>query len=121
MGVKENIEILAKSSSSDTPYTVKCYFEENKISIFCSCPAGDNRKLCKHVRQIIAGNESILYDKNQKGELEEISNLLQKTQIPLLLSEINKSEELLEKTKRNVEKAKKNLENAILNKTESQC
>jgi uncharacterized Zn finger protein len=116
MGVKKNIEILAKSSSSDTPYTIRCYFEENKISVFCSCPAGDNRKLCKHVRQIIAGNDSILYDRNQKNELEEISNRLQKTQIPLLLFEINKSEDLLEETKRNVEKAKKNLENVILNK-----
>ncbi|MFA5292508.1 MAG: hypothetical protein WC496_05670 [Phycisphaerae bacterium] len=121
MGLIKNIEILAKSSSSDTHYTVSFCFEENKIAVFCSCPAGDNRKLCKHVRQIIAGNDSILYDKNQKGELEEISNLLQKTQIPLLLSEINKSEELLEKTKMNIEKAKKNLEKAILNKPESRC
>ncbi len=116
MGVKENIEIVVKSSSSDTTYTISCYFEENKISVFCSCPAGDNRKLCKHVRQIIAGNDSILYDKSQKDKLEKICNHLQKTQIPLLLSEIDKSEDLLEKTKRNIEKAKKNLENLILNK-----
>ncbi|MBL7106358.1 MAG: hypothetical protein ISS77_01960 [Phycisphaerae bacterium] len=116
MGVEKNIEILAKSSSSDTPYTVRCYFEENKISFFCSCPAGDNRKLCKHVRQIIAGDDSILYDINQKKELEEINNSLQKTQIPLLLLEISKSEYLLEETKRNIKKAKKKLENVILNK-----
>ena len=116
MDAKKNIEILAKSSSSDTPYTVRCYFEENKISVFCSCPAGDNRKLCKHVKQVIAGDDSILYDKNQKNELEEISNHLQKTQIPSLLFEINKSEDLIEETKRKLAKARRNLENMILNK-----
>jgi len=117
MGAKKYIEILAKSSSSNTPYTARCYLEENKISIFCSCPAGDNRMLCKHVRKIVAGDASILYDRNQKSELEKISNHLQETQIPLLLLEINKSEDLLEEAKRNVKKAKKNLENVILNKS----
>src|SRR4030042_3150979 len=117
MGTKKHIEILAKSSSSDTPYVVRCYLEENKISIFCSCPAGDNRMLCKHVRKIIAGDASILYDRNQKNELEEINNHLQETQIPLLLLEIDKSEDLLEEAKRNVKKAKKNLENVILNES----
>jgi hypothetical protein len=116
MGAKELIEILAKSSSSSTPYAVRCYLEENKISVFCSCRAGDNRILCKHVRQIIAGDDSILYDRNQKNELEKISKHLQKTQIPLFLLEIKKSEDLLEEAKRNVEKSKKNLENVILNK-----
>jgi uncharacterized Zn finger protein len=114
MGTKKHIEILVKSSSSDSTYTVRCYLEENKISIFCSCPAGDNRMLCKHVRKIIAGDASILYDRNQKNELEKINNHLQETQIPLLLLEIDKSEDLLEEAKRNVKKAKKNLENVIL-------
>ena len=117
MGIKK-LEILAKSSSSDTPYTVEWYLEGNKASAFCSCPAGDNRKLCKHVKQIIAGDGSILYDENQKNELEAIRNHLSKTAIPLLLSELEKSESLLEEAKRDVEKAKKNLGNAILNKLE---
>jgi hypothetical protein len=118
MGAKKHIEILAKSSSSDTPYTVRCYFEEDKISVFCSCRAGDNRMLCKHVRKIIAGDASILYDRNQKNELEEIKNHLTETGIPLLLSELDRSESLWEEAKKNVEKAKKNLGNAILNKLE---
>jgi hypothetical protein len=116
MGIKKHIELLAKSSSSDTPYTVKCYLEGNKMTFFCSCRAGDNRMLCKHVRKIVSGDDSILYDRNQKDELDEISNHLQKTQIPFLLLEMNKCEDLLEEAKRNVEKAKKNLESVILNK-----
>jgi uncharacterized Zn finger protein len=117
MGIKK-LEILAKSSSSETPYTVECYLEENKISVFCSCPAGDNRMLCKHVKKIIAGDDSILYDRSQKKEMEAVMNHLSETAIPLLLSELEKSESLLEEAKRNAEKAKKNLVNAILNKSE---
>lgn len=117
MCAKKYIELLAKSSSSNTPYTVRFYLEENKISIFCSCPAGENRMLCKHVRKMIAGDLSILYNRNQKNDLETICNHLRETQIPLLLSEINKSEILLEEAKRDLKKAKKKLENLILNKS----
>jgi hypothetical protein len=117
MGIKK-LEILAKSSSSDIPYTVSCIFEEDKISVFCSCPAGDNRMLCKHVRKIIAGDDSILYDRNQKKVLEAIRSHLTGTTIPSHLSELEKSEQLLEEAKRNVEKAKKKLGNVILNKLE---
>ena len=116
MDVKKPIVISAKSSSSDTPYIVECYLEENTVSVFCSCPAGENQMLCKHVRQILAGDDSILYDRNQKNELEKISNHLQKTQIPSLALELKKSEDLLEEAKKNVEKAKKNFKNMILNK-----
>jgi uncharacterized Zn finger protein len=117
MGVRK-IEILAKSSSSDIPYTVEWYLEENKVSVFCSCPAGDNRMLCKHVRKIISGDNSILHDRDQKKDVEAIKDHLIGTEVPLLLSELEKHESLLEGAKRNVEEAKKNLGNAVLNKLE---
>ncbi len=116
MGAKEHIEILAKSSSSATPYVVRCYLEENKISAFCSCRAGDNRMLCKHVRRVMAGDESILYDRRQKNELEKIRNHLKDTQIPLLLSEMEEADEVLEKAKRKRDKAKRVLEAMVLDK-----
>ena len=74
--------------------------------------------ICKHIRKIIDGDDSILFDKNQKNDLEKIKNHVKSTQIPLLLSEIEKSEELLVIAKKNVEDAKKKLSNAILNKLE---
>ena len=109
------IEILVKSSS-DNPYTVRFYLEENEISAFCSCPAGDNRKLCKHVKRIIAGDDSILFDSNQKNIFLKISSHLERTSIPILLSELNESEILLENAQKNVKKAKKALEKAVLRK-----
>jgi uncharacterized Zn finger protein len=117
MGMKK-LEILAKSSSSETPYTVECYLDENKISVFCSCPAGDNRLLCKHVKKIVAGDESILYDKNQKSELQMIIDHLKGTEISVLVSELNRQESIMEEAKRNSEKLKKKLKPLILNELE---
>jgi uncharacterized Zn finger protein len=114
MGIKK-LEILAKSSSSETPYTVECYLDENKISVFCSCPAGDNRLLCKHVKKIVAGDESILYDKNQKSELQMIVDNLKGTEISVLVSELDRQESIMEEAKRNAEKLKKKLKPLVLN------
>ena len=115
MNMINYIEILAKSSSGN-PYTVRFYLEENEISAFCSCPAGDNRKLCKHVKRIIAGDDSILFESNQKNIFLKISSHLERTSIPILLSELNESEILLENAQKNVKKAKKALEKAVLRK-----
>ena len=115
METQSPIEILSISPSGD-PYTVKFYIEENTISAFCSCPAGDHRKLCKHVMRMINGDVSTLYDISQKAILNEICSHLQKTTIPSLLSELSESETLLKKAQRNVRNAKENLEKIILKK-----
>lgn len=113
--MKKRVEILSRSSTGD-PYTVKFYIDGNTISSFCTCPAGEYRKLCKHVMRMISGDNSILYDSNQKVILDEISSLLEKTTIPSLLSELNESEILLRKAQRNAKRAKKALEKAVLRK-----
>ena len=115
MNIENYVEILSKSSSGN-PYTVRFYIYEDAISAFCSCPAGDHRKLCKHVMRMINGDDSILYDKNQKSILDKISSHLQRTTIPSLLSELNESEILLKEAQRNAKKAKNKLEKVILQK-----
>jgi len=115
MKTKSHIEILSKSSSGN-PYTVRFYIDENSISAFCSCPAGDHRKLCKHVMRMINGDDSILYDSSQKAILNEICSHLKTTTIPSLFSELSESEILLKKAQKNVRKAKKAFEKAVLKK-----
>ncbi|NLW84868.1 MAG: hypothetical protein GXY41_10790 [Phycisphaerae bacterium] len=112
---KKHITLLAKSSSGYF-YNVEVYFEENNILAYCSCQAGENGMLCKHVKGIINGDDTILYDTKQKKELEQICNHLPETAIPLLVSEIKNTEDLLEEAKRNAKKAKKNLEKVLLGK-----
>ena len=109
------VEILSKSSS-DAPYKVRFYIEGASISAFCSCPAGEHRKLCKHVIRLLNGDDSILYDSSEKTILDEIHSHLQGTTIPSLLSELSESEMLLIEAQKNIKKAKKKLEKAILKK-----
>jgi len=66
--------------------------------------------------RMIDGDDSILYDSNQKMILDEILSHLQKTTISSLLTELNESEILLKKAQKNAKKAKKNLEKIILHK-----
>ena len=115
MNAENCVEILAKGSSGN-PYTVRFYLEENEISAFCSCPAGDNRKLCKHVVRIMTGDDSILYDSDQKKIFMKIGSHLQRTSVPNLVYELNESEILLENAQRKAKKAKKALEKAVLKK-----
>jgi uncharacterized Zn finger protein len=115
MNTENCVEILVKSSSGN-PYTVRFYLEENEISAYCSCPAGDNRKLCKHVMRIINGDDSILYDNNQKKVFIKIGYHLQRTTIPFLSAELNETEILLENAQKNAKKAKEALEKVVLKK-----
>lgn len=111
----ESVKILSKSSSGN-PYTVTFFLEENTISAFCSCPAGEHRKLCKHVLQMLDSNDSILYDSSQKPILARISSHLQSTSIPPLLSGLCDKETLLKKMQDEVKKAKKSIEKILLHK-----
>jgi hypothetical protein len=115
MVIENQIEILSKSSSGN-PYTVRFYLEKNNVSAFCSCPAGQSRKLCKHIIKIINSEDSILFDTNQKNLMSAIISHLQNTDIPRLISNLRENEILLEKTQENVKKAKKALEKVILKK-----
>lgn len=47
---------LVQGSSPD-PYLVQFSSTEEKFSANCSCPAGNNIMLCKHIVSIITGEE----------------------------------------------------------------
>ena len=64
--------------------------------------------------RIITGDDSILYDSNQKEIFVKIGSYLKETNIPFLLSELNKSEVQLENAQKNAKKAKKALEKVVL-------
>lgn len=113
MTTENCVGILAKGSSGNS-YIVRFYLKENEIAAFCSCPAGDNRKLCKHVMRIMNGDDSILCDSRQKEAFATIGHHLQKTTVPLILSELNESKIALQVAENSVKKAKKALEKAVL-------
>lgn len=115
MDKRKFIELLSKSSTGN-PYTVRFYIDEKKIYAFCSCPAGEHRKLCKHVLRIISGDESILFDITQKELLNKIGLFIQNSTIPAFISKLRDSEVQLENAQKNVKRAKINLEKELLKK-----
>lgn len=112
MTAKNYFDILAKSSSNNS-YSVRIYIEKNGVSVSCSCLAGINRRLCKHVKHVMAGDVSILYSCDQENVLMELNSCLQKTTIPYLIKELRDSEILLEKAKKRAKKAKDAFERVV--------
>lgn len=113
--MEQNFILLSKSTSGD-PYTITFYLQEKVISAYCSCPAGEHRKLCKHILHMIDGDASILYDSNQKPILEKICSHIESTPVPLLFSELTNKETLLKRAQQEVKKAKKNIEKHLIGK-----
>ena len=113
MNREDHIEILARSSS-DAPHTVTLYPKENGISVLCSCPAGVHRRLCKHVLGVLAGDDTVLHESNQRETLLRVSCHVRRTRITLLLSRLHETEVLLENAQRDVRSARTALEEAVL-------
>jgi uncharacterized Zn finger protein len=105
-------EVLAKGSSGNS-YAVRINFNEDGISVSCSCPAGSYHRLCKHIKKVLAGDVSILSQNKQEKTIMEIYSRLQKTSIPLLLAELNEAEALLEKAQKRTKRAKVALERVV--------
>lgn len=98
------LKILAKSSSQPEPYSVVVKWSNNKLSALCSCPAGEIGQLCKHKYAVLSNDQAILYDKKQSGQLDKISEWVQASSFPSLLSELEQAEEEKDEA---IEKAKK--------------
>lgn len=69
------ISIKAKSSS-DEPYTVDFFIEDKKITVYCDCRAGMFGQLCKHKTELIAGDQSRLFDESETEQLKELEAVL---------------------------------------------
>lgn len=51
------MKFLVKSSSGIGQYTIKVFETSDGISLTCSCPAGENGKMCKHRIAIVEGDD----------------------------------------------------------------
>lgn len=101
------ISIKAKSSS-DEPYTVDFFIEDNKLSVFCNCRAGIFRQLCKHKIELIAGDQSRLFDESEAEQLKELEAVL--SMVPELKKTVEKiaeSQKIISREQAKLKKIKK--------------
>jgi len=100
--------LLAKSSKGE-PYQVHFTLKENRLSVFCKCPAGIYGQLCKHKVKLLSNDTSMLFDPNQTDQLSQIVEWAKKTEYPQLLDELQDSEKEAETAKKKVKAIKERL------------
>ena len=101
------ISIKAKSSSGD-PYTVDFLIDDNNMSVHCNCQAGKFAQLCKHKSELIAGNQSRLFDESEIAKLKELKSVVSKAlELGRVASEIAESEKVVRDEQAKVKKIKK--------------
>ncbi len=101
------ISIKAKSSSGD-PYTVDFLIDDNKLSVHCNCQAGKFAQLCKHKTELIAGDQSRLFDESEIPKLKELESVVSKIpELGRVANEIAESEKVVRDEQAKVKKIKK--------------
>lgn len=102
------LTLLAKSSSGD-PYRVDVDADQSGIRMFCHCPAGVLRQVCKHKIALAKGDVTMLADAAQAAELKVMQS---GEQYPTLIARIGIYEREisgLEKRKTEIHKEEKAL------------
>ena len=101
------ISIKAKSSSGN-PYTVDFLIEESRLSVHCDCEAGKFGQLCKHKTELIAGEQSRLFDETEAPKLRELEAITCRVpELASTASEIAESEKSIQREQAKVKRIKK--------------
>ena len=96
------ITILIKSSSQSEPRSVLVTQDDSGLSYFCDCPAGIRERICKHKMALVLGDDSILYDKDQRKSFDKVMEWVAQSGYPDLMKELKEAENELEPAKEKV-------------------
>ena len=100
------ITLKARSSSRPEPYLVVFVWNNETLTVSCDCPAGEVGQLCKHKLALLQNDASMLYDAEQRDDLDRAFQWVQSTSFSSLLNELEETER---QTKQTIAKAKKQL------------
>jgi hypothetical protein len=103
------ITILVKSSSLPEPRSVRVRQDDTGLSFLCNCPAGNWVKICKHKMALASGDDSMLYDEDQRENFEKVMDWVAQSGYPDLIKELKKAEKELESAKEKVRDIKEEI------------
>lgn len=106
------ITLQAKSSEGSF-YDVMFSFEDKSLKVRCSCRAGIFGQLCKHKIKFISGDTSLLYDNNQFDEFNRLQELIKKSNLPKLTSQLDSIRLVIEQNKMEEKRIKNLIENEL--------
>ncbi len=108
-------DLLVKSSDGETTYVVQFIFDAEKLSVFCTCSAGEFGKICKHKLALLNGDRNLLVDDSNALRFADIQGWVQRSEWPTLLSLFNEGEEKFKVAQAEFAKTKKKVEAAMKN------
>jgi uncharacterized Zn finger protein len=107
----ERIDFLVTGSSPE-PYQVTFTKKGDNISMYCSCPAGENGQCCKHRFAILAGSLGNVVSSNEE-DIALVSSWLPGSDIETAWVEVKRLEHEAEQIKSQLSQAKKVLAKAM--------
>ncbi len=100
--------------SAPEPYEVRIVRREgNNLSAYCTCPAADSGKHCKHRVGILTGKPEGIVGKRDI-DISTVQSWVRGTDIENVLHELQKAEDHLESIKNEVARLKKTLAKVML-------
>ena len=108
------INIHAKSTSKpEEPYEVTFLFKDNRLSVLCNCPAGEWGKLCKHKTALISNDDTMLFVTDELPLLEQAQELIQKTSLMDVFTNLDIRRKELESQQRKIKKELSNIKSQL--------
>lgn len=100
-------------SSSGNYYEVLFENSKDLLTMFCNCQAGIYGKICKHKIGILAGDTSMLFDQKEISKLNQILELVKKSNYYDILRELNGIRTEIDKLQTKEKKLKAKMESAM--------
>ncbi|MDD2851601.1 MAG: SWIM zinc finger family protein [Desulfuromonadaceae bacterium] len=98
--------------SAQEPYKVSFQKNNNNLTAYCTCPAGENGQYCKHRLNILGGTTDGLVSENIH-DVETVISWLSGTDLEIALNEFKFAEYQFDNAKRKLAEAKKRLSKSI--------
>ena len=103
------ITILVKSSSQSEPRSVHVTRDDSGLSFVCDCPAGNWVRICKHKMAVVSGDDSMLYDEDQRENFKKVMDWVAQSGYPDLIKKLKKTEIELTSAKEKVRDIKEKI------------
>ena len=81
---------MVKGSAAD-PYEVTFLKSDDNLLVFCTCPAGENRRHCKHRVAIMHGSGQNIVSDN-RGDIATVLSWMTGTDVETALHELDDAE-----------------------------
>lgn len=109
----DTYEFLVQGSAAE-PYRITVKRRDaDKISAYCTCPAGENGMICKHRVRILRGSTEGVVSQNH-ADVQTVACWLAGTDVERALRTVDELEKEAEKIKKTISAAKKVLSRALL-------